>query len=310
MRAAVPLFFQSIKVDNKPLLTAGGPLLIASNHPNSFLDAIIFDILFDLPVTSLARGDAFKSKYIFRLLRALKMLPVYRIREGIENLNTNYETFEACMELFRNKEAVLIFSEGLCVNEWHLRPLKKGTARLAFKAWDNKIPLRVLPAGINYSSFRKYGKSVRVHLGSLIEAVAFDPGRPDGINYNCFNERLKQQLEALVFEIAPADSKELARKFGSTPAPVKLFLALPALAGALLHAPLYWLAKLVMKIFFDNTDHYDSVMFGFLLLGYPFYVLLFFIPALHYLGLIYALSILLLLPLTAYCYTKYEIRKG
>ncbi|MCH5714877.1 1-acyl-sn-glycerol-3-phosphate acyltransferase [Niabella hibiscisoli] len=170
VRWAIHLFCHSIHVDKRPLLNTRGPLLIASNHPNSFLDAILFDILFDIPVTSLARGDAFKNKRIFRLLRSLKMLPVYRIRDGAEHLNINYDTFDSCVALFRQKEGVLIFSEGLCVNEWHLRPLKKGTARLAFQAWDASIPLKVLPAGINYSSFRKYGKRVVIHLGDLLES--------------------------------------------------------------------------------------------------------------------------------------------
>ncbi|MCH5600777.1 1-acyl-sn-glycerol-3-phosphate acyltransferase [Niabella ginsengisoli] len=133
VRAAIHLFCHSIYVDKKYLLNTKGPLLIAANHPNSFLDAMIFDVLFEIPITSLARGDAFKNKYIFRVLRALKMLPVYRVREGAENLNINYKTFDECIELFKKEEAVLIFSEGLCVNEWHLRSLKRVQQGLRFR---------------------------------------------------------------------------------------------------------------------------------------------------------------------------------
>ena len=57
-------------------------------------------------------------------------------------------------------ELYSIFSEGKCINEWHLRPLKKGTARLAISSWEENIPLEVLPVGINYSSFRRFGKNV------------------------------------------------------------------------------------------------------------------------------------------------------
>jgi 1-acyl-sn-glycerol-3-phosphate acyltransferase len=93
----------------------------------------------------LARGDAFKNKFISRVLTKLKMFPVYRVSEGVENLNSNYETFESCKNLFRKNGIVLIFSEGKCINEWHLRPLKKGTARLAINSWEENIPLQVLP---------------------------------------------------------------------------------------------------------------------------------------------------------------------
>jgi 1-acyl-sn-glycerol-3-phosphate acyltransferase len=103
------------------MLSAQGPLLIASNHPNSFLDAIIVATLFKKPVYSLARGDSFKNKFYASLLRSLNMFPVYRISEGAENLEQNYETFEKCKDIFKEEGIVLIFSEGRCVNEWKLR---------------------------------------------------------------------------------------------------------------------------------------------------------------------------------------------
>ena len=96
------------------------------------------------------------------------MFPVYRVSEGVENLNSNYETFENCKKIFREKGIVLIFSEGKCINEWHLRPLKKGTARLAINSWEENIPLEVLPVGINYSSFRRFGKNVIINFGNII----------------------------------------------------------------------------------------------------------------------------------------------
>lgn len=309
VRLAIRLFCHSIAIDKRALLQSRGPLLIASNHPNSFLDAIIFDILFDIPITSLARGDAFKNKRIFRVLRSLKMLPVYRIREGAENLNTNYDTFNSCIVLFRQNEGVLIFSEGLCVNEWHLRPLKKGTARLAFQAWDAEVPLKVLPAGINYSSFRKYGKRVIIHFGDFIEAENFEGVSTDGEKNVLFNKILTERLQPLVYEIEPGDKEEMNKKFGSTPLIQKYLLAIPALVGALLHAPIYWFSKGIFHLFFSDTDHHDSVMLGILLFTYPFYILL--ASYLCYITIMpWGMLVLLLLPVTAWAYVKYDIRKG
>lgn len=142
------------------MLQQQGPLLIAANHPNSFLDAIIISSLFKLPVYSLARGDAFASNFITKVLRSFNMLPVYRLSEGTENLEYNYATFNSCEKLFQKNKIVLIFSEGNCINEWHLRTLKKGTARLVLNAWQNNIPLKIIPLGINYSSFRFFGKNL------------------------------------------------------------------------------------------------------------------------------------------------------
>lgn len=305
----LPLFCHSIVVNRKELLRTKGPLLIASNHPNSFLDAIIFDILFSLPVTSLARGDAFKNKKVFRLLRSLKMLPVYRIREGSENLNTNYDTFDTCIDLFKHGEAVLIFSEGLCVNEWNLRPLKKGTARLAFKAWDEGILLKVLPAGINYSSFRKPGKKVVIHFGDILEANSFAETSTDGSKHLLFNKELYTRLQPLVYEIEAGDKAKLTQKFGTTSLQRKLLLAPFAALGYVLHAPLYVLAWLIANRF-KKEVHFDSILFAVLMLGYPLYLLLAACFVTSYAGFPATLLPLLLLPFTAFCYAKYEVRKG
>jgi len=176
------------------MLQCKGPILIASNHPNSFLDAIIMAILFKSPIHSLARGDAFNGKIITKILASLNMLPVYRVSEGVENLENNYTTFDACQNIFESGGIVLIFSEGRCINEWHLRPLKKGTARLALTAWSQNIPLRVLPLGINYSGFRTFGKILNLNFGNFITAKDLNAENTSGKAVNEFNEKLHQQL--------------------------------------------------------------------------------------------------------------------
>jgi 1-acyl-sn-glycerol-3-phosphate acyltransferase len=157
-RLAIPIFCRKIVINKPELLQIKGPVLLACNHPNSFLDSIILDTLFQQPIWSLARGDAFKKKFIGRILTSLKILPVYRTSEGVENLSENYKTFDACISLFKQKGIVTIFSEGKCINEWHLRPLKKGTARLAIKAWEENIPLMVIQLGLTTTPLQGLAK--------------------------------------------------------------------------------------------------------------------------------------------------------
>jgi len=204
-RIAIRIFCRKIIINQPQLLKSKGPLLLASNHPNSFLDSIILDTLFNEPVWSLARGDVFKKPFYIRLLTGLKILPVYRTSEGVENLTENYKTFSGCIELFRKNAIVCIFSEGKCITEWHLRPLKKGTARLAIKTWEEHIPLRVLPVGINYSSFRKFGKNIFLNFGNVIEKNNIDIKQTDGLRNQQFNERLERELKQLVYEIPQED---------------------------------------------------------------------------------------------------------
>lgn len=250
-----------------------GPLLIAANHPNSFLDAIIIATLFKQPVYSLTRGDVFKNNFSRQMLRTLKMLPVYRLSEGAENLDHNYSTFDRCKQIFRQNGIVLIFSEGRCINEWHLRDLKKGTARLAISSWNEGIPLTVLPLGYNYQSFSSFGKNICLKFGNTIRQQDVDVNNGYGKTIISFNERLRSELEQLVVEIDPKDKSKIISTFVvEQPSWKKIVLTLPAWLGYLLHWPLYFPLKRFIWKKAAHTGHFDSIMVSALFLVYPVFL--------------------------------------
>jgi 1-acyl-sn-glycerol-3-phosphate acyltransferase len=285
------------------MLQEKGPLLIAANHPNSFLDAIIVGSLFKSPVYSLARGDAFAGKFISKILRAFNMLPVYRVSEGVENLGHNYTTFDACEKLFAANNIVLIFSEGSCVNEWHLRPLKKGTARLAWNALEKKQSLKVLPLGINYSSFRSFGKNVFLNFGNIISIHDFPNDIPFGRYLKEFNEKLSGELENLVFEIDKNDRKKAAGYFQINQSLIKrILLFIPAIIGLVTAFPLYFIFHLIIKK--RAQDHYDSVMTGLLFFFYPLYILVIMLAVYFITMNVYSFLLVLILPFGAWSYLQ------
>ena len=298
-RIALHFYCRKLIINNKAYLESKGPLLIAANHPNSFLDAIIVDTLFKQPVTALTRGDVFKNKIVSKILHSLNMLPVYRVSEGVENLEFNYSTFDACNEIFNHNGIVLIFSEGGCTNEWHLRPLKKGTSRLALKAWQQGIPLEVLPLGINYSSFRKFGKTLCLNFGAVIKKEDIKEPLNSGMAMVSFNKLLEQQLEQLVFEIPKNDKESIKRHFDY---PVstwkKIVLFLPATLGYLVHFPLHYFAKSIVKK--NPNDHYDSIIVGILFFLYPVFLLLIALLFYFTLGITYMLLAITIIPFSAW----------
>ena len=233
---AIKLYCRNVKINTKDPLSLEGPLLIACNHPNSFLDAIILATLFDKPIYSLARGDSFKKGLVTKILYQLNILPVYRLSEGAENLNSNYDTFSKCREIFKKNGIVLIFSEGLCINEWKLRALKKGTARLAFSSWEENINVTILPTGINYHSFRSFGKNVHINFGNSFGVTHFNEVSSNGNNIKQFNELLKNELTDLVTHIDINDHEAVKNKFSTQPSSVKKFiLFLPSIIGRIIH---------------------------------------------------------------------------
>jgi len=306
-RFAIKVYCTRIVINKADILKIKGPVLFAANHPNSFLDGIILTTLLDQPLYSLARGDAFKKIWVNGLLRKLKLLPVYRTSEGVENLEHNYTTFDACREVFKENGLVLIFSEGRCENEWHLRALKKGTARLAIASWKEDIPLTVLPTAFNYSSFKRFGKEVHLFFGEPINHGVVLQHTTDGKLFLSFNEQLKGQLEKMVYEIEPSDKQTVRRVFSIRPKTSLPFLIIPALIGWVLHAPLFYLCKLLAEQF-NKTGHYDSVLTSSLLLVYPIYFLILVVMAFSFsLGI--GFGAIVILPFSAWACTqaKYQV---
>lgn len=157
--------------------------MLACNHPNSFLDALTVGSYFERPVHFLARGDAFKNPVARKVLTALKVIPIYRLNEGKEYLALNDTTFEKCTEILAEGGIVLIFSEGLCINQWKLRPLKKGTARIALNGWKltaTTKTCRILPVSLNYSSFTRFRKNVIIDFGLPVSKGDISPDKPEG----------------------------------------------------------------------------------------------------------------------------------
>lgn len=305
VRLAANIFCRKIIINNRKLLKENGPMVLACNHPNSFLDAVIMDILFEKPVWSLTRGDAFLNSSVTKLFYKLKMLPVYRMREGVENLSENYKTFDECMELFKKGEIILIFSEGLCVNEWHLRPLKKGTARLAYKCLQENIPLKILPVGINYSSYKRFGKNLFINFGNVFSVNEFDKDLSDGSFNQLFNYKLQSELKPLVFEIAKNDKAKQKEILEVRPAFLKkVFLSISAFIGLIGHAPLYLPIKYWVHKKYDNTGHVDAMQVALPLFLYPLYLLLITLLLFYILKTWWVFLLFLLLPVTAWSYVQ------
>ncbi len=197
VRMGLLLFCRSIIFTDKGLLKRKGPLLLACNHPNSFFDALILGAYFKRPVHFLARGDAFKNPFANRLLTALNAIPIYRLREGREHLALNDLTFQKCIQILEKGGIVLIFSEGLCLNQWQLRPLKKGTARIALAAWSNNSigDFKVVPVSFNYSSFTRFRKRLILHSGEgILKHEILSDVKNEAEQINTFNRILEQRL--------------------------------------------------------------------------------------------------------------------
>lgn len=296
-RLGLWLFAERIEVKNSSGrdVESETPAIIACNHPNSFLDAIIIAVVHPQPVHFLARGDVFRRPLAARLLRAINAIPIHRLSEGREHLHLNDSSFRECLEILKGGGSVLIFSEGLSEHSHTVRPLRKGTARLAWLAWQEEKMHRMIvqPVRISYQSFTNLPKRVSLSYAPALISDNNLPAETPAHFYKAFNQALSVQLNNCSHIVA----QQPGRAFGIL---TKSLLAPFALTGFLLHMLYYFPMRQLARRNTRNSVFYDSVLFGLLLFTYPVYMGLVAVLAGAIGGWIWAVAALLLLPISAF----------
>ncbi|MDD3526473.1 MAG: 1-acyl-sn-glycerol-3-phosphate acyltransferase, partial [Bacteroidales bacterium] len=109
-------------------------LILAPNHQNALMDAMAVLLTVPPQPVWLARADIFGNPVINKILHFLKISPVYRIRDGKNNLSKNDEVFDLALRVLKNKRALAIFPEGMHTFRRQSAPHKKAIPRIAFMA--------------------------------------------------------------------------------------------------------------------------------------------------------------------------------
>ena len=149
------LYFRKLRVVGLKNIPVRGPVIYAINHQNALLDPLVIHSVSWRNPYFLTRGDIFKNKLVDKFLRGVKMLPIYRIKDGYNSIKMNEVIFETTKEILSKGGVVGIFPEGSHSLLYKLRPLKKGIARMAFmteEAGDFNLNVQVVPIGIQYES--------------------------------------------------------------------------------------------------------------------------------------------------------------
>ncbi len=86
-------------------------------------------------------------------------------------MRKNQRSFDTVYEALARNKVVLIFAEGNTSLQKKLFPLQKGTARMAFGAWEkHKLQdLVVVPVGLNYTNGTVFRSDVQISIGEGLE---------------------------------------------------------------------------------------------------------------------------------------------
>ncbi len=160
------VYFRKIYVLDKNKVPKTGPILLACNHPMAFSEACLLACFLDRPLHFLVRGDVFKSQWKW-FFKWTHQVPIYRFRDGFSNMRKNADSFKWVHKTLKNGKVILIFSEGNTKFQKKLAPLQKGTAKIAFGAYENAgtVDLKIVPVGVNYSDGTSFRSDVMVKVG-------------------------------------------------------------------------------------------------------------------------------------------------
>ena len=179
------------------------PVLIAPNHQNALMDALAIIYAQDSQPVFLARSDIFQNPILAKILYAIKILPVFRMRDGKEKLKLNEIIYNKTIEVLEHNKRVVIFPEAQHFNKKHVRKLKKGIQRIAFMTEEKnefKANVQIIPAGIYYSNYWNFRSKLVVKFGKPITLEKYfddykkDPARTIVKFSEELHERIKEQL--------------------------------------------------------------------------------------------------------------------
>lgn len=222
------LSYRNVRYVGTENIPQNGAVIYAPNHTNALMDALVILAMDRKPKVFVARADIFKNKTAAKLFRFLKIMPIMRMRDGIDEVRKNDETINKAVEVLRDKVPFCIFPEGTHQAKYSSLPLSKGIFRIAFQAQEMMpdMPIWIVPVGIRYGSFFRFRSTVRVQIGDPINVRDFLEEHTDdplqvqiGLAKDMLTERMKQSIlyipddenyEAM-YEICAAVSMKQAR---------------------------------------------------------------------------------------------------
>ncbi|MDZ7634817.1 MAG: 1-acyl-sn-glycerol-3-phosphate acyltransferase [Bacteroidales bacterium] len=170
------IYYRKVLAYGKNNIDFSVPTIFAPNHQNALMDAMAVIGTLERQLIFLARADIFKNKFVARILYTFKMLPVYRIRDGFENLKQNDDTFRDTLRVMEHRNGVVILPEGNHASYRKLRQLKKGICRIAFQTAEASgfsKEINIVPVGLEYSHYWRFRQVLTVVYGHPINVSEY-----------------------------------------------------------------------------------------------------------------------------------------
>jgi 1-acyl-sn-glycerol-3-phosphate acyltransferase len=207
------VFYRKVIILGLENINPDDPVIFAPNHQNALMDALAVLFTHKGQPVFLARADIFKKKSVAAILYFLKILPVYRIRDGFSSLKGNDEIFTKTIDVLKNKNGLVILPEGDHAGFRRLRQLKKGICRVAFQsdeATGFTLKIKIIPVGLEFSNYSRFRQVLTVAYGKPIEVSDyFDSYKANPEKaLNELRSRLSDEMKGIMIHIESEEDYE------------------------------------------------------------------------------------------------------
>jgi 1-acyl-sn-glycerol-3-phosphate acyltransferase len=214
VRLGARVFMRRLVITGLENFPKDKPVILISNHQNAMLDPVLICVFTPKQLHWLARADVFKNPFVKKILYRINMMPVYRERDGVDNIREeNQRVFEECYRRLSKNAVVAMFPEGGHRGRKQLSPFKKGVARLSLGAMDFLADkdIVILPVGLDYSGYYDYHPEFYLEVGKPISLKPFYDKSKSDFNgaMNDIIAKGTEELQKLMIDIKEENSYDL-----------------------------------------------------------------------------------------------------
>ncbi|MDX1331852.1 MAG: lysophospholipid acyltransferase family protein [Robiginitalea sp.] len=199
-------YFREIRMHGIENVPQDRPVMLLPNHQNALIDPLLYAAFArGRKPYFLTRSDVFKNPVLGWLFEGLRMMPIYRLRDGRETLQRNQAVFERCGSLFAQGEHILLFPEANHSLVRRVRPLSKGFTRILTQSLERfpQLDIQVLPVGVNYQEADGFPDRVAFYFGNPFSAWEYGSG--EALAAGPLKERVYDSLTRLTTHIPPGE---------------------------------------------------------------------------------------------------------
>jgi 1-acyl-sn-glycerol-3-phosphate acyltransferase len=205
------LFYRRVELSHAERIPQRGPLVIAANHHNALVDAMLIVASVPRRIVPLAKAPLFRHPLIGPFLKLIGAVRVHRRVDGAEP-RENAAMFASAVAALRAGGALLIFPEGVSQPRPTLMPLRTGAARIVLSAAAEGVRTALVPVGLVFDepgTFRAASALLSVGAPVVADDAVHEYAHAPEAAARALTDRLADAIRAQIVEAEDHHTLEL-----------------------------------------------------------------------------------------------------